>query len=203
MNALDEDPDQYTEDSAIADQDYDDELTPQSAGSRSKGTINSGRSQDGNFNVAPEDSVSPADRPELADSEDAAADGDVPPGFPVRVNVTVTKPNGRAIQLECVANDGMIDIENVYHFPTAELADAQTAETDFKRQDIYAGPPFSNLDEDLQILFEKYLDERGINSALAQFAPDYIDYKEQREYVKWLGGTSFPFPFSLLIYSII
>jgi len=190
LNALDQDPDQLNEDNALGDEDFDDDMTAQSAGPRSKGTINSGRTQDGNINVAPEDRVAPADRPELTDEEGPAdEDEDMEPGFPVRVNVTITKPNGGAIQLETIAQDGLIDIENVYYFPSGDLADAQTAEKDFKRQEVYAGPPFSNLDEELQILFERYLDERGINTALAQFVPDYIDFKEQREYVQWLDNV--------------
>ena len=51
------------------------------------------------------------------------------------------------------------------------------------------GPPFNNLDEDLQILLEKYLEERGINTRLALFIPDYIDHKEQKEYIKWLNNV--------------
>lgn len=53
----------------------------------------------------------------------------------------------------------------------------------------YLGPPFANLDEDLQILIDRYLDERGINSALAVFIPDYIDMKEQKEYTTWLSNV--------------
>lgn len=34
---------------------------------------------------------------------------------------------------------------------------------------------------------EQYLDVRGINTALALFVPEYIDVKEQREYLGWLG----------------
>lgn len=58
---------------------------------------------------------------------------------------------------------------------------------------MYLGPPFGNLDEDLQVILERYLDERGINTALALFVPDYVDYKEQREYVTWLNGMCFYF----------
>jgi complement component 1 Q subcomponent-binding protein len=54
---------------------------------------------------------------------------------------------------------------------------------------LYTGPPFNNLDEDLQILLEKYLEERGINTRLALFIPDYIDHKEQKEYIRWLNST--------------
>lgn len=80
----------------------------------------------------------------------------------------------------------MIVIENVLFHKNAALATAHTAEADYERRGIYAGPPFGNLDQELQVLFERYLEERGINTALALFIPDYIDLKEQREYLGWL-----------------
>ena len=55
-----------------------------------------------------------------------------------------------------------------------------------KRLDQYAGPNFSNLDEGLQEQIETYAANRGINEELATFVVDYIDWKEQREYVQWL-----------------
>jgi complement component 1 Q subcomponent-binding protein len=66
------------------------------------------------------------------------------------------------------------------------LAHAATAEKDWARQSLYAGPPFENLDEDLQTYLERYLEERGINAELANMIPDYIQVKEQKEYVRWL-----------------
>jgi complement component 1 Q subcomponent-binding protein len=57
------------------------------------------------------------------------------------------------------------------------------------KSNFHQGPPFNNLDEDLQILLEKYLEERGINTRLALFIPDYIDHKEQKEYIKWLNNV--------------
>jgi complement component 1 Q subcomponent-binding protein, mitochondrial len=33
---------------------------------------------------------------------------------------------------------------------------------------------------------ERYLEERGINTALAVFIPDYAELKEQKEYISWL-----------------
>ena len=52
---------------------------------------------------------------------------------------------------------------------------------------LYTGPPFDQLDEEVQTLLEQYLDVRGLNAGLASFVPDYIDVKEQREYLGWLG----------------
>lgn len=190
MNTIDEnDPDEEIADiDELADEFEEDNVTPQSPGARTKGAINQGSTRDGNVNVAPEDKIAPADRPELADEEGPEADKQTP-GYPVHVNVTIKKPNHGAVQLECMVGDGYFEIENVYHFKQADLADAPTAEKDFARQGVYAGPPFNNLDEDLQVMFDRYLADRGINENLALFIPDYIDYKEQKEYVQWLGGT--------------
>jgi len=78
----------------------------------------------------------------------------------------------------------------VNYYKKGELADPQTAELEWSKRHLYAGPPFGNLDEDLQLLLERYLDERGINTALALFVPDYVDFKEQREYLSWLSSKS-------------
>jgi complement component 1 Q subcomponent-binding protein len=91
--------------------------------------------------------------------------------------------------VEAVAQDGMVVVENVFYHKNAALATAQTAEADWERRGAYAGPPFGNLDEDLQVLLERYLDERGINTQLALFIPDYIDFKEQKEYLSWLENV--------------
>lgn len=110
------------------------------------------------------------------------------PGYLARVDVTIEKPGKGAMHVDAVARDGLIQIENVSYFSKAELATAETPDKEWERQSLYAGPPFGNLDEELQTLIERYLDERGIDTALASFVPDYIDFKEQREYVRWLGS---------------
>ncbi|OAL71722.1 mitochondrial glycoprotein [Trichophyton violaceum] len=110
------------------------------------------------------------------------------PGYLARVDVTIEKPGKGAMHVDAVARDGLIQIENVSYFSKAELATAETPDKEWERQSLYAGPPFGNLDEELQTLIERYLDERGIDTALASFVPDYIDFKEQREYVRWLGN---------------
>lgn len=143
------------------------------------GNINQGDEK--NFKVAPEDSLSAADN----EGEEAEQE----PSFPARVNVIIEKPGKGALAVETMAQDGSIVIENVYHYVDASHAHAKTAEKIAERQDLYVGPPFGNLDEDLQVLLEQYLDERGINTALAIFVPDYIDMKEQKEYLRWLSNV--------------
>jgi complement component 1 Q subcomponent-binding protein len=110
--------------------------------------------------------------------------------FPMRLMVTITKPNAGVLHIQTLAQDGFIQVEDVHYFKDASLADAKSAEQELKRRDLYAGPPFENLDVDLQMLLERYLEERGINSALATFVPDLAELKEQREYVVWLGSKS-------------
>ena len=67
--------------------------------------------------------------------------------------------------------------------PTNEELIASLRETP---EQLYTGPPFDQLDEEVQTLLEQYLDVRGLDAGLAQFIPDYIDVKEQKEYVAWL-----------------
>lgn len=173
----------YDEDAAEAA-----ETNAQSGGANTKGAINQGRTNGGNFNVAPEDSVAESDREAMNETPDQ--DREQEPSFPVRVNVFIEKAGRGCLQFEMTAEDGHIFIENVYYFGKAELAHAKTAESDWARRNLYTGPPFGNLDEDLQVLLERYLEERGIDARLALWVPEYIDFKEQREYLNWLSSKS-------------
>jgi complement component 1 Q subcomponent-binding protein, mitochondrial len=181
LNSLDESQ-QMEDDSAIPDEDY----SAQSGGAQSKSAVNAGRTAGGNIAQAPEDQIAPAD---TEDGEQSYNDEDAGPSFPVRVNVTIEKDGKGALQIETVAQDGMIMIDNVYFYVDGKLADVKTADLDFKRRGLYMGPPFGNLDEDLQVHLERYLDERGVNTELALFVPDYIDWKEQKEYMGWLNNV--------------
>ncbi|KAH7401531.1 regulatory protein-like protein suaprga1 [Pyrenochaeta sp. MPI-SDFR-AT-0127] len=166
---------------------YDDiNMDTQSGGANTKGSINQGRTQDGNVRVAPEDRIAPADREDL---EDDYEDDGQQQGFPAHASIRIERPGKGALAIEATAQDGDFLIEDLYYFPTADLADPVTAEKDWSRRTLYTGPPFNNLDEDLQILLEKYLEERGINTRLALFIPDYIDHKEQKEYIRWLNNV--------------
>jgi complement component 1 Q subcomponent-binding protein len=171
------------EDAAFDDAD----MEVQSGGANTKGAINQGKTQDGNVRVAPEDRIAPADREELEEDYD----DDSQQGFPAHASIRIERPGKGALAIEATAQDGDFLIEDLYYFPSADLADPATAEKDWSRRTLYTGPPFNNLDEDLQILLEKYLEERGINTRLALFIPDYIDHKEQKEYIRWLNSKSF------------
>ncbi|KAK4203572.1 putative mitochondrial acidic protein MAM33 [Triangularia verruculosa] len=127
-----------------------------------------------------------------ADLEDAAeedmdeADTDA---MPCRLNIVVEKPNKGALNVEAIAQDGTIVVENVYFYKDAKLAHSSNPDAVHAAQDAYPGPAFGSLDEDLQILLERYLEERGVTPALALFVPDYMDMKEQKEYLAWLENV--------------
>ncbi len=122
------------------------------------------------------------------DAESDGANDDA--AVPCRLNIVVEKPaQGGALHIEATAQDGSILVENMYYYADAALAHGATAELSHKAENAYPGPPFGSLDEDLQVLMERYLEERGITQTLAVFVPDYIDMKEQREYLAWLNNV--------------
>lgn len=111
------------------------------------------------------------------------------PNVTCRLNIVVEKPGKGALNIDAMAQDASIIVENMYYYNDPAIAHAANPEAEHKGRDIYPGPPFGTLDEDLQLLMETYLDERGINSTLAVFVPDYMDVKEQREYLAWLNNV--------------
>ena len=138
--------------------------------------------------MAPEDRVAPADRPELDDEEmdSDAEDEYTPTSFPASLKVRVTRPSRPgAVVIDAVADSGQILIENVHHYSDVSLTETAVSDAG-KKEGLYAGPMFGNLDEDLQILIERFLEERGIDVRMANFIPEYIDFKEQKEYLRWL-----------------
>ncbi|KAI8974897.1 mitochondrial glycoprotein [Pilobolus umbonatus] len=135
------------------------------------------------INNAATDDLLPEDGLGAAIEEEEEEDA---PSFPVRASVTIEKEGQGAVTVDTVAQDGEIAVESVMYYKDGKLADEQSAEADWQRRGLYMGPQFSELDENLQVLIERYLEERGIHSGLANFLPDYVEYKEQKEYVRWL-----------------
>ncbi|KAF9355336.1 hypothetical protein BGX34_010537 [Mortierella sp. NVP85] len=106
--------------------------------------------------------------------------------FPVRCLITISKPDAGSISIDAIAQDGAFIVESISNIKDTALATASTAEADWEKRGLYSGPPFAELDEDLQINFEKYLDERQIDADLANFVPNYVFHKDQVEYTSWL-----------------
>ena len=108
-----------------------------------------------------------------------------------RLHIVVEKPgkNKGALNIEASCNYNQIAIESVFYYHDVKLAHTATPEAEFASQEIYPGPPFDSLDPDVQTLMDRYIEDRGINEALAIFATDYMGWKEQREYVSWLNNV--------------
>ncbi|PGH16577.1 hypothetical protein AJ79_01683 [Helicocarpus griseus UAMH5409] len=155
-------------DAALEDEDMD-------------GAINQ-RQRDGQMPIAPEDKISAADQESTPEEDEEV------PSYPARVSITIEKKGKGAVQVETLAQDGYIQVQNLAYYAKAELANAAGAEKEWTRQSLYSGPPYSNLDPDLQVMIDRYLEERGIDASLANFVPSFIEFKEQKEYTRWLSN---------------
>lgn len=104
------------------------------------------------------------------------------------ITVVVAKEGKSTLSFELLMNiqEGSFYVDSITPFETAELALADSADAESKRDAVYHGPPFSNLDEQLQESLEVYLESRGINEDLAGFIGTYSEFKENNEYVNWL-----------------
>lgn len=120
------------------------------------------------------------------DEEEEEADDLDSLTFPVRCLITITKPNAGSISVDAIAQDGAFIVESISNIKDSALAAASTAESDWEKRGLYSGPPFAELDEELQITFEKFLEERQIGADLANFVPNYVFHKDQIEYTNWL-----------------
>ncbi|OTA01542.1 hypothetical protein A9Z42_0018600 [Trichoderma parareesei] len=112
-------------------------------------------------------------------------------GAPINLSILIEKPGktAGALNIDATARDGDIVVDNMFFYEDATVARIDNPEAAQKRADVYPGPPFGSLDEDLQVLMERFLEERGINETLAAFVPDYVDIKEQQEYLRWLKNV--------------
>lgn len=158
-------PDMFDEDAALEDEDGE--------------AFEGGRKGDASMAAA-------AEAGEELEGEDDGIDS---AAVPVRLAIVVEKPGKGALNVEATAHDGVVVVDNLYYYPDAALAHESSAEAAHAAQAAYPGPAFGSLDDDLQVLVDRYLEERGISQALAVFAPQYLDAKEQREYLGFLKNV--------------
>ncbi|KAL7951391.1 mitochondrial glycoprotein [Trichoderma barbatum] len=123
--------------------------------------------------------------------ESLESDVDEEAGTPINLSILIEKPGktSGALNIDATAREGEIVVDNMFFYEDAKVARIDSPEAAQKRADVYPGPPFGSLDEDLQVLMERFLEERGINETLAAFVPDYVDAKEQQEYLRWLKNV--------------
>ena len=125
------------------------------------------------------------------EAEDLEDDLDDESAAPINLSIIVEKPGktAGALNIDATAQDGTIVVDNMFYYDDVKVAKVDSPEAAQKRADVYPGPPFGSLDEDLQVLMERFLEERGITQAMAVFVPDYVDVKEQQEYLRWLSNV--------------
>jgi complement component 1 Q subcomponent-binding protein len=143
----------------------------------------------------------PPDTSDLAPTADPSGASEEPlmdedadeTSFPVRCSLYITKPSSSgsagALVMDLLVENETFVIDNISFYKDEKVAEDMTAEGDWKRRGIYIGPRFDHLDATVQSEFENFLEERDINEALASFIPLYCEYKEQKEYVTWLGNV--------------
>ncbi|KAF8395168.1 hypothetical protein HHK36_019109 [Tetracentron sinense] len=90
--------------------------------------------------------------------------------------VSVSKGSGRCLEFGCIAFPDEISIDSL------SVKDPESSEDDI----AYEGPDFSDLDENLQKAFHKYLEVRGIKPSTTNFLHEYMINKESKEYLLWL-----------------
>jgi len=158
----------------------EEDMEMQSGGAITKGSTVQGRTSGGNLKVAPEDQI----EEDLLDEDEQQA------SFPVSVTVLIRRPDAAGkgnLRFDLLAENGDFMIQQLVHLPeTSSSAIEQIRESYSDRSSQYSGPPFEQLDEEVQGMLEDYLGARGITSHLASVIPDYVDVKEQKEYLAWL-----------------
>jgi complement component 1 Q subcomponent-binding protein len=130
------------------------------------------------------------EEPEYEQEEGDAEESEPMPTYPIRVSFSITKNNANgSLNVDSMCQDGAFIVDNISYYPDAKLGTDLTADADWKRRGLYIGPQFETLDISVQEEFEKFLQERGINESLAMFIPEYSEFKEQKEYIKWLENV--------------
>ncbi|KAL3373338.1 hypothetical protein AABB24_005368 [Solanum stoloniferum] len=90
--------------------------------------------------------------------------------------VRVSKKNGPSLEF------GITSFADEIAIDTLSIKDPNVAED----QIAYEGPDFTDLDENLQKAFHKYLEIRGIKPSTTNFLHEYMINKDGREYKMWL-----------------
>ncbi|KAG1775566.1 mitochondrial glycoprotein [Suillus placidus] len=140
------------------------------------------------FSIA--DIQSAEEEPEYEQEEGGGGEDQPLHSYPIRASFSITKGNGKgSINIDTMCQEGAFIIDNMSYYPDAQLGTELTAEADWKRRGLYIGPQFDTLDVSVQEEIEKWVQERGINENLATFVPEYSEYKEQKEYVRWLDNV--------------
>ncbi|KAJ2001351.1 Mitochondrial acidic protein mam33 [Coemansia thaxteri] len=111
---------------------------------------------------------------------------DTPEDFPIYFTATFAKPGAPILHMELECEEGEIGVDHMKFLPDEETAVSATVDKDWARKQVYCGPIFGQLSDDLKENIDEFLAERNIDTALTLFMQDFIEYKEQGEYLNWL-----------------
>ncbi|KAI0038828.1 regulatory protein suaprga1 [Auriscalpium vulgare] len=140
------------------------------------------------FSIA--DISSPEEELQNEEGDEQAAEEEINSSYPLRCSFSITKPSvPGALTVDAMCQEGAFVVDNISFYSDGKIATELTAEADWKRRGLYIGPQFDTLDVAVQDEFERFLQERGINESLAFFVPEYAEWKEQKEYVRWLQNV--------------
>jgi len=99
-------------------------------------------------------------------------------GFGINFVVRITSSTGDKMVVDCVASQEL-QVLNVQHIPAGKNEDDG---------DLYGGPIFDQLSENLQESIFDFLAEHKVDEDLAFFILSYSRSKEQSEYLNWLNS---------------
>ncbi|XP_010256793.1 PREDICTED: uncharacterized protein At2g39795, mitochondrial-like [Nelumbo nucifera] len=112
------------------------------------------------------------------DDEDEDNDDDSERGTQssIPLVVSVSKGSGPYLEFGCTAYPDEISIDSL------SVKEPETSEDHIP----FDGPDFSDLDENLQKAFHKYLEIRGVKPSTTNFLHEYMINKDSKEYLMWL-----------------
>jgi len=121
------------------------------------------------------------------DDEDTEEQDMEESGVGLRFAVCLHK-GGKNVVVTCISENGVMNVENVTVRDAENVEEGLVPRFD---EDLYQGPQFSELADDLQEAFALFLQEEcGIDESIVCFVAMYADYKEQLEYVNWLRSVT-------------
>lgn len=120
------------------------------------------------------------------DDHDSHEEKGAQPSIPLVINV-VSKGNVKAsLEFSCTAYPDEVSIDGLAVREQEEQSDDKGSDIPSEVKVAYEGPDFSDLDENLQKAFHKYLEIRGIKPSTTNFLHEYMINKDSREYLLWL-----------------
>ncbi|KAJ2127768.1 Mitochondrial acidic protein mam33 [Coemansia sp. RSA 921] len=111
---------------------------------------------------------------------------DTPEDFAIGFTATISKNTTHMLFLELESNEGEVGVNHMRFLSNKDVSDISGMNLEWVRQKAYCGPLFGQLSDDLKENIDAFLAERNIDTGLTLFMQDYIEHKEQSEYLNWL-----------------